>query len=685
MAISLRRGALVGAGLAFVLLVAVSAVAWRSTKVLLDANASVNRTRDAIERLNRVRSLTSQVEATAEGGAASRAATVEAQSAALRTSVEAIRQFSAGNAEETALAVQLAAHVQQMVDPAAAVGDVHWAADLMRQRLNEMTRVENDLLLVRLETSQASTEQAIRALGLLVFWGGSLLAIALFVIYRQTQRQLELNRARHESEQYMRIVIDKMLGGLIISDTRGRIETINPAAEQMFGYAPGELVGESLRKLMAVSDEEAGGILEQMLGPILGKVTEWEIARRKDGSTFPMELSLSAFTTAGSQRLASHIRDISERREIDRMKDDFVAVVSHELRTPLTSIRGALQLVLADPPTFQDLEHSQLLEIALKNCERLIRLINDILDVAKIEAGQVKLRLRTCDVSEIVRTSLESVAEMARSTGVRFTVDDADRLLVRADADRLVQVLTNLLSNAVKFSPVNATIHVQSRAVGTSVEIAVRDQGPGMTREDISQLFGKFRQLDSSATRHQGGTGLGLSISKALIEQHGGTITVQSEPGHGSTFVVSLPAATEPRELAAAEVGKAAAQAPHVVILAEDDDDLRDVMSRALTRKGFRVMAAPNGDVARSLYDTMHPDALLVDLHMPVADGFGLIEHVRRTDRGREIPILVVSGSNTGTGETRSLALGANVFMTKPVDADALVVELNRLFNRQTS
>ncbi len=477
----------------------------------------------------------------------------------------------------------------------------------------------------------------------------------------------------------MQNVIDKMLAGLITTDMDGRIETVNPAAEAMFGYTSDELIGQSLKRLMAAPAVDAEAMMQRMPGAALDKVTEWP-ARRKDGSTFPMELSLFTFETSRGLHMAGTVRDISERREIDRMKDEFVSVVSHELRTPLTSIRGALQLVLADPPAFTDDDQAPLLDLALQNCERLIRLVNDILDVSNIEAGQIRLNRQPCDVTAIVHAGIDSVTTMARAASVRFVVESAGRLSVDADADRLVQVLTNLLSNAVKFSGARSTVHVRSRSNGDRVEIDVQDRGPGIPEDQIGRLFQKFHQLDSSATRHRGGTGLGLAIARAIVEQHDGTLSVDSRLGAGSTFTVSLPRSDAALPDAPVPIGRsAAASVRPCVVLAEDDDDLRDVMAQTLSRRGFRVMPAPNGDVARSLYDTTPCDALIVDLHMPVTDGFDLIAHVRGDDRGRSIPILVVSGSNTGHGQDRSMSLGANVFFSKPVDPDRLVSELHRL------
>ena len=685
MASSLKTRALAGAFFAFVTLASISALGWRSTMVLVEANRSVSRTHQISALIDDIRSLTRQAEVRTEGLPGGNVAGIDEIAVTLNASVAALGELLSDDRSQQGRFRELSAVLKSLERDAADASKVHVAADRARAVVDMMADFENRSLIAQLKTTQLSAGAVTRALSVLTLAGGGLLAIAFFVIYRQTQRQMRLDRMRIDTEAQMHVVIDRMLAGLITTDMRGRVETANPAAEKMFGYSAKELSGESITRLMAVTGDDARAILKDMPGPALGRVTEWD-AKRKDGTVFPVELALFSFEAGGSGHLAGHLHDISERREIDRMKTEFVSVVSHELRTPLTSIRGALQLVQDDPPVFKDEEHAPLLDIALSNTERLIRLVNDILDVSKIEAGQVQLRRKACDVGDLVHVSIDAVAEFARASAVRIVVECDETLTVNADPDRLVQILTNLLSNAVKFSDERSTVNVQVRSTGTFAEIAVRDRGQGIPDSELSQLFRKFRQLDSSATRNRGGTGLGLAIVKALIEQHGGTITVKSQPGQGSTFTVTVPlavSATSQRPVAAVEPVQARSMRG-TVILAEDDDDLREVMAQTLSRRGFRVLSAPNGDVARSLYETTPCDALVVDLHMPIADGFDLIAYVRQGQRGQTIPILVVSGSNSGSGETRSMSLGANVFFTKPVNPDQLVADLNRLMRAET-
>ena len=237
-------------------------------------------------------------------------------------------------------------------------------------------------------------------------------------------------------------------------------------------------------------------------------------------------------------------RAAARAAELDRMKDEFVSIVSHELRTPLTAIRGSLQLLLGDPQAVADDGNRQLLETALRSCERLVRIVNDILDISRIEAGQLTLRRAPLAVSDIVQQSVESVQQIARQAGVHVASTVArDLPSVMGDADRLTQALVNLLSNAVKFAPAHSTVTIDARDDGASVVVSVRDQGRGIAPDDAARLFQKFQQLDSSGSRRVGGTGLGLVITKAIVEEHGGRVWVESGVGRGSTFSMALPRA----------------------------------------------------------------------------------------------------------------------------------------------
>jgi signal transduction histidine kinase len=237
-------------------------------------------------------------------------------------------------------------------------------------------------------------------------------------------------------------------------------------------------------------------------------------------------------------------QDITSLYEVDRLKSEFVSIVSHELRTPLTSIKGALQLLLAELP-IQDPDQRMLLDVALSNTDRLVRIINDILDISKIEAGKLDLRVETHAVNEVVAVSMQNVQHFAHGSSISIhTTVDSNAPDVRVDLDRAVQVLVNLLSNALKFAPPNSVVTLAARCDGDEfVTFSVNDRGRGIPADKLSLLFQKFQQLDDANTRKVRGTGLGLAIVKALVEKQGGRVWVESEVGKGSTFTVTVPVA----------------------------------------------------------------------------------------------------------------------------------------------
>jgi signal transduction histidine kinase len=235
-------------------------------------------------------------------------------------------------------------------------------------------------------------------------------------------------------------------------------------------------------------------------------------------------------------------RDISDAKRADRLKREFVSVVSHELRTPLTSIRGSIGLVAAGTAGELPAKAKQLLDIAYRNTDRLAALINDILDIEKIEAGKTLLELRPTLLAPVLEQAIEANVGYAANYEVRLHLHQpAPHALVQVDAHRLLQVLANLLSNAAKFSPRGAVVDVTATVIEHRVRVCVRDDGPGIPLEFRSHIFQKFSQADGSDTRNQSGTGLGLAISKALIERMHGTIGFESEPGCGALFFFELP------------------------------------------------------------------------------------------------------------------------------------------------
>jgi len=239
-------------------------------------------------------------------------------------------------------------------------------------------------------------------------------------------------------------------------------------------------------------------------------------------------------------------RDISERKRVERMKTDFISLVSHELRTPLTSIRGALGLVAGGVAGELPETARGLVDIASRNSDRLARLVNDILDVERIESEQMGFRLAPQDLAALAKQAVEANQTYGHLYGVSLRIVDADRALVRVDADRMQQVLGNLLSNAVKFSPRGGVVEVGVTARNGRVRLRVVDRGKGISPEFREWIFEKFTQADATSTRQHGGTGLGLSISKAIVEKHGGRIWFETTPIQGTTFFVELPEWQEP-------------------------------------------------------------------------------------------------------------------------------------------
>jgi PAS domain S-box-containing protein len=345
-----------------------------------------------------------------------------------------------------------------------------------------------------------------------------------------------------QGEARVRLVLQSMPVGLIIIDEAGSIESINERTEQMLGYSSSDLVGKNLATLFldqTKSDPES--FIEELKQKALVRSMEFD-ARRSSGEALPVELSISKLQMREGPRLLTTILDITDRREIERLKQEFVNMISHDLKTPLTSIVGILALVAADAFGPLTERGKYLVDTSEKQAVRLIDMINDLLLLEKMEAGGFELHVNTTDVSDVLRQALEAVAETARQRSVVIEAEKTEAM-VQADGARIVQVLTNLLSNAVKFSPEKGIVKVAVDEKPDSVEIRVTDQGRGIPTEYQRAVFEKFKQVEIADSLEKGGTGLGLPICKLIVEKHGGTIGVDSVEGKGSNFWFRLPKA----------------------------------------------------------------------------------------------------------------------------------------------
>lgn len=374
---------------------------------------------------------------------------------------------------------------------------------------------------------------------------------------RQSQELLELRVAERtaslkEGAARTQAIIENAVEGIVSIDERGSIESFNPMAEKLFGYQAVEVIGHNINMLMPEPyRSQHDGYIRQYLhgGPahIIGSVRE-VVGLRKDGSRFDFELSISEVKLRDRRIFTGFVRDISERKANEKLKEELIANVSHELRTPLTAIRGAIGLLANGAAGELPDQAREMIQITQHNSERLHTLIDDILDIQKLEAGGVALHPQLIALLPLIERNIEEnrpyAAQHTAQIVLQSTLPPTTTLVT--DPVRLNQVLTNLMSNAAKFSPQDSGITVSLDARDDSVRISVADQGPGVPEDFRPLLFGKFSQADGSATRKRGGTGLGLHISRSLIELMGGRIGYEPGENGGAVFFIELPLSDAP-------------------------------------------------------------------------------------------------------------------------------------------
>jgi len=342
-------------------------------------------------------------------------------------------------------------------------------------------------------------------------------------------------------------ILAEAVEAIIIIKENGDVERANPAACRLFKMSEQQLIGSSseaiipiLHDLLFTRDQEYTGS---------GNRSIWKALETlgicSDHSKVPIEIGVSKVNLPDRRIYTCIIHDIAARKKVDRLKSEFVSTVSHELRTPLTSITGALGLLVGGAVPEVPIKAMDLLVIAKNNAERLGRLVNDILDIEKLEFGKLQLDITDCDANELMRQAIDQNSGYAVKYGVRLVLDNQavinKKITVLADADRFLQVMSNLISNAVKFSHMGGLVRVSAKLAGNNIIFYVEDSGAGIPEEFRKKIFQKFAQADSSDTRKRDGTGLGLSISRIIVERMGGNIDYTTEIDKGSVFFFSIP------------------------------------------------------------------------------------------------------------------------------------------------
>lgn len=347
------------------------------------------------------------------------------------------------------------------------------------------------------------------------------------------------------AEEKFKLAVEACPGGMLMADRTGRVVMVNTAAEDLFGYRRDELIGQSIEilvpeRLRAQHFADRRNYADK-LGARPMAANQNLVARRKDGSEFPVEIGLNPIQTRRGVLILSVIIDITERKRLDRLKDAFVSTVSHELRTPLTSICGSLGLLMGTAATELPERTVRLLSLAKSNSERLVKLVNDILDIEKLEAGQVVFKFKLVELRPLIDQVVDGNRGYADAHLVRLRQDIQGDGQIWADPDRLSQVISNLISNAIKFSPPDGEVVIAVNQRGPGYRLSVRDQGAGIPPEFKPRIFQKFAQADGTNARKTGGTGLGLSIVREIVTRLGGEVGFTDAPGGGTIFYVDLP------------------------------------------------------------------------------------------------------------------------------------------------
>lgn len=510
------------------------------------------------------------------------------------------------------------------------------------------------------------------------------------------QAAIAIENARHFSEakrqrQYFEAVVVNSPVAIVTVGPDGRIASFNPAFERLFGYSLEEAVGKDLDQLINTPETlaEAIGYTEQAHQRAAHGIGK---RRRKDGTFIDVELAgVPVYVDGRRHGLMALYHDVSElmraREEAEsanRAKSQFLANMSHELRTPLNAIIGYSEMLEEDAadkgleafvPDLQKIRSAGM---------HLLSLINDVLDLSKIEAGRTELSVETFDVARLVREVATTVRPLVNKNANQIRVECASEVgTMCTDSTKLRQVLLNLLSNACKFTENGVITLRASRATFDGigqVSFVVEDTGVGMTPEQLGRVFEAFAQADATIARRYGGTGLGLTLTRRFCQLMGGEVNATSEPGRGSSFTVHLPAAPSTRAPASAEAVRSDGLSPDAatVLVIDDDPAVLDLLSRTLHKEGYRVATAASGERGLDLARKLQPAIITLDVLMPGTDGWTVLAALKGDPALAAIPVVMVTMLHE---DEMGYAFGASDFLTKPVERERLAAVLNRYRN----
>ena len=533
----------------------------------------------------------------------------------------------------------------------------------------QFSKAESDAIadrIARLRARYFVFEKMLWAVTLLL---GALASIALWLLWRARKRHFELECNAHDTAARLFAMFVGNADATLLLDTEGCIEAINPAAKSLLGYAADELLG---RDIVALFDVEDRRDFRERVGIEDGRLTRpyWldRTIRHADGHAVPVDIAVGALDLPDGLRVLMTMRDIAERKTVERLKDEFLATVSHELRTPLTSVIGALGLLRKGAAGRLPDAADRLVEIAENNARRLIRLVNDLLDIERIGSGCMHFDRFPTDLQAAAEIALADARGLAEGRGVTLQLHAADTSpIVLGDRDRLIQVLANLLSNAVRFSPEGGRVRVALSMQEAEAVVTVDDEGPGIPPEFNGRIFERFAQAPDTPV---GGSGLGLAISREIVVAHDGRISFGRAPGPrgGARFTVALP------------LVQPITPAPSIharVLVGEGDADVARSLCEMLEGDGFAVDIVASDHEALAAARSGRHDALLLDIALPESGGIEVVRALRRQPETRSLPAIIVAPERA-SDSADGAALDLVDWLDKPVDATRLTAAMRR-------
>ncbi|MER8692079.1 ATP-binding protein [Mesorhizobium opportunistum] len=518
----------------------------------------------------------------------------------------------------------------------------------------------------------------------LVFRFLSTIIIGVLLDRQQRRRDLLMSNMTY------RAMVRELPDCLNIKDVDGRFIAANPATAEMVGAASvDDLIGKT------DFDFYPKEVAERFRQDEMGALVAGQTLRIDQPALLPDGRQGWLYTLKAPFRdesgkivgVITYNRDITEQKRTAQLKNDFISTVSHELRTPLTSIRGSLGLIAAGVAGVLPPKAANLVNIAHTNSERLVLLINDILDMEKIESGVITFKIRQMPVRQVLEQAIAASSNYMADRRIRIVlVDDAPRAEANIDPDRLHQVMANLLSNAIKFSHTDGTVTVKlQRRDRDMLRISVVDQGAGIPEAFRSRIFGKFEQADASSTRKIGGTGLGLSIVKSIAEKLGGAVSFETEEGLGTSFHVDLPEAHRQAEKPVLVERRSRKRDGRLrVLICEDEPDIAAVIAALLDAEGFSSDVAPDIDTAKALLSSRDYVALTLDIKLAGESGIKLFHDIRASPVNSDIAVIVISAvADEAKRSLNGSAVGIVDWLEKPVDSKRLHAALAKIVGRR--